>query len=185
MQPTHLIFETGSIMLVDDRRRDEDQKVALHPRVISALEKISQNRYISRNRYLRPGLGHFILKQSANGQRIPALDQDVGIEAASVDDGTGHGGPGKDESGVANLVADLGFDRKGDEIVLVHRRLYHKRIAEFLVLKSAEHRRRGLFVEVELRHWLGPDDLDLRLLIVSGNHSWIGQELGIGVGVQR
>ena len=60
-----------------------------------------------------------------------------------------------------------------------------ERVAEFLVLESAEHRLRGLLVEVQLRHRLAAGDLDLRLQVVRGDDARIREELRVGVFIQQ
>src|SRR2546423_3413720 len=110
MQPAHLIFEARAVMLVDDRRRDEDKQVTFHPRIQLFLEEVTQDWDIAQERNFRARLVNLVLEQSANGERIPALDQNVGIETARVDDRTGNGSPCEREGGVADLVADLGLN---------------------------------------------------------------------------
>src|ERR1041385_879614 len=133
MQTADLIFEAGTVMLVDDRRRDEHEQVAFHPRIKFFLEKIADDWDIAQQRNFGVLLVHLVLEQAANGQRISALDQNVGIEAARVDDRTGYGGTGESESRIADLVTDLGLNRQRDEVVLIHGGVVDQWVAEFLV----------------------------------------------------
>ena len=127
----------------------------------------------------------FILKQSADRKCIAALDQDVGVECARIDDRTGDRSASKDEAGIAHFIADLRLHRQGDEVVLIHGRPNDKVVAEILVLESTEDRGRGLFVEVQLRHRLVAGDFDFGLLIVSRNHPRIRQEFRIRIFIQQ
>ena len=129
-------------------------------------------------------LRHFILKQTADREGVAALDQHVGIERAGIDHRTGHGRSRKVEERIADLVADLRLYRQRDEIVFVDRRLHDQRVAKFLVLESAEDGRGGLFVEIQLRHRLITDDLDLRLHVVCRNDARVREEFSVGILVQ-
>ena len=57
-------------------------------------------------------------------------------------------------------------------------------LPKYLVLESAEDCGRGLFVEVQLRHWLVAGDLDFRLLIVRRDNPRVGKEFRVGIFVK-
>ena len=72
---------------------------------------------------------------------------------------------GEDEGSITHLVADLRLHGQRDEIVLIDRWPNDQRVAKLLVLESAEHCGRCLFVEIQLRHRLVAGDFDLGLLL--------------------
>ena len=185
MQSADLVFQAGAVMLVDDRRRHEDEQVALGPGVQMVLKEITENGHVAEQRHLGARLGDFILEQTADRQGIAALDQNVGIERAGIDDRAGSPLRRRIRRWIAHLVADLRFHLQGDEVVLVDRWGDDQRVAKLLVLESTEDGGGRLFVEVQLRHRLGPDDFDLRLQIIGGHDSRVGEEFRIRILIQE
>ena len=92
VQAGDLILEAGAVALLDDGGRDEDQQVALGPGIEVLLEGVADDRDIAEDRDLVVGLGHFVLEQAADGERIAALDEHGGLDVAGIDDRAAHGG---------------------------------------------------------------------------------------------
>ena len=60
--------------------RDEDEQVALLAVILALGEEIANARNISKDRNFLAGLGHFILEQAADRQRIAAPDHYIRFE---------------------------------------------------------------------------------------------------------
>ncbi len=86
MHTADLVFQARSVALVDNRRSHEDQQVSLCPNIGSALKEIPEDWDVTHERNLGAGFRDFILEQPANRQRVAALDQDVRVQRACVDD---------------------------------------------------------------------------------------------------
>ena len=73
--------------------------------------------------------------------------------------------PAKMKGRSPTLLLISGFTARVIKLSLLTEGLNDERVAEFLVLEATEHRGRGLFVEVQLRHRLVARDFNLGLLL--------------------
>src|ERR1700736_4382300 len=181
MNTRDLIFQTSAVMLIEDCRCHEDEQVAFVPFVVVTLKSIADKGYVAEQRYFCTRFRNLIGKQAADRKSVAALDQHVGIERTLVDDRARYIGPIKGEVKIVHLVTDLPFDRQRDVIVFINRWAHDQRIAKQFVLKTTEHGRSSLLIEVELRHGLVTKHLNFGLLIVGGNNARVGEKLSIGV----
>ena len=92
--------------------------------------------------------------------------------------------PAKTKVASATLLLISGFTIRVMKSSLLTDGLTIKRVAELLVQEPAEDRRRGLFIEVQLRDRLIADDLDFCLLIIGRNDARIREKLRVGILVQ-
>src|ERR1700730_17932096 len=95
MQTADLIFQASAIMSVDDRRCDEHEQVTLGARIEPLPKQITNNRDIAKHGNLAASFRLFVLEQPADSQSIPALNQNIRVECASINDRAGHGCTGK------------------------------------------------------------------------------------------
>src|SRR5207248_6386546 len=119
MKAAHLIFETSAVPGVENRRRHEDKQVPLYTLIRAALEYIADNRNITEQGHLRPGLGLFILEQPANRERIAALDQDIGIKRSRIDHRARDRRACEGKRSITELIAVLWFHIKSDVIFFI------------------------------------------------------------------
>src|SRR5207245_11736145 len=66
MDAGDLIFESGTVALLDDRRRYEDEQVALGAHVVVTLEEVAEYWDIAHERHFGPRFRHFVLQQAAD-----------------------------------------------------------------------------------------------------------------------
>src|SRR3989442_5445997 len=90
MHSCDLVFQTSSVTLVDDRRRHKNKQVAFVTFIVMALERVANYWNIAEQWHFGSRLRNLIRNQTAEGKRVPAFDQHIGIERTFVDDRTGH-----------------------------------------------------------------------------------------------
>ena len=83
--------------------------------------------------------------------------------------------PGMLKSWSPTLFTDFGFHESVMKLSLLTNGFTTRGVAEFLVLETPEYGRGGLFVEVQQRHGLAANDLDLRLHVVGRYNARIGR----------
>src|ERR1041384_3731995 len=138
VQTGDLIFESGAVALLENRRRNEDKKIALGARIQFFLEEISQHRDVAHDWHLAARLRGCVLQEPTDGEGVAALYEDVRVEGASINDRAGYRCAREIEDRVADFVTDFRFHAQGNEVVFVDRWPHDQRIAKFLVLESAE-----------------------------------------------
>src|SRR5207244_3767892 len=74
LHAVHLILESGAVTLLDDAGSDKHKQVALGPDVQLLLEEVTEERDVTQDRHLGPALGHFVLQEAANCERVTAAD---------------------------------------------------------------------------------------------------------------
>ena len=185
MQATHLIFQAGAIALLEDCRRDEDQQVSFRPRVRRVLKEITEDWDIPHHGHLVRDLATSSCSNPPIARVSPLLIRTFESRVRVSIIGLDTAAPAKTKVASPTLLLISGFTLRVMKLSLLTDGLNDQRVAKFLVLESAEDRRRCLFVEVQLRHRLIADDFNLRLLIVGRDDARIREKLSVGIFVQR
>src|SRR5205085_11677359 len=100
----YLVFQTGAVALLENRRGDKHKQVPFSPSVKMLLEKVSEHWDVPHDRHFIAALGYFILKQSADRKSVAALDQNIRIQRSCVDDRTRHSCASKNKGCIRHLV---------------------------------------------------------------------------------
>lgn len=75
--------------------------------IVMALERVANYWNIAEQWHFGSRLRNLIRNQAAEGKRVPAFDQYIGIERTFVDNRTGHVRAIEDEVKIIHLIADL------------------------------------------------------------------------------
>src|SRR5437879_11304158 len=84
MESGNLIFQSGAIMLIDDRRRHKNKQVAFVTFIVMALECVANYWNIAEQWHFGWELRNLIQNQTANCHRVPTLVKKIGIERTFI-----------------------------------------------------------------------------------------------------
>src|SRR5437588_11629428 len=79
MESGNLIFQSGAIMLIDDRRRHKNKQVAFVTFIVMALECVANYWNIAERWHLGSRLRHLSRNQTPDCPRVAPLDRRSGL----------------------------------------------------------------------------------------------------------